>query len=209
MRYCISCIAACENPQLAIPPIFNARHMSDCSSCTQPPCLAILADMLKSYKKLVAASNNEIWQLYAPYSLLRHPLWWFMTFSSTPRDVYQNIPTHKPQRYWHDHVRIYSLSGQIFWKTMRVSCYGQKSNNNGDLFIYPPYIIWLVDRHFHCYEYTPLQLHATSDSCCFQFYRQFLNVCPGSYLWWPHWQRCGGLTGVCVLSVCRRVTYWV
>jgi len=32
------------------------RCMSDCSSCTQPPCLAIAADMLKTYKKLVADS---------------------------------------------------------------------------------------------------------------------------------------------------------
>jgi len=37
-------------------PIFKARRMSDCWSCTRPPCLAILADMLKTYKKLVAAS---------------------------------------------------------------------------------------------------------------------------------------------------------
>ena len=40
--------------------IFKARHMSDCCSLTRPPCLAIVADMLKTYKKLIAASINMI-----------------------------------------------------------------------------------------------------------------------------------------------------
>jgi len=40
--------------------ISQARRMSDCSSCTWPPCLAIVADMLKSYKKFVAASHVRI-----------------------------------------------------------------------------------------------------------------------------------------------------
>jgi len=53
IRYCISSIVACENPLLAILAIFKARRMSHCSSCTRPPCLAIVADMLKTYKKLV------------------------------------------------------------------------------------------------------------------------------------------------------------
>ena len=52
---CVSSIAARENPPLAILAIFKARRMSDCSSCTRPPCLAIVADMLKTSKKLVAA----------------------------------------------------------------------------------------------------------------------------------------------------------
>jgi len=52
---CVSSIAAREIPPLAILAIFKARRMSDCSSCTRPPCLAIVADMLKTSKKLVAA----------------------------------------------------------------------------------------------------------------------------------------------------------
>jgi len=44
-------------PSLAILAIFKARRMSDCSSCTWPPCLAIVADMLKTSKKLVAATT--------------------------------------------------------------------------------------------------------------------------------------------------------
>jgi len=41
----ISSIVARENPSFAILAIFRARRMSDCSSCTQPACLAIVADM--------------------------------------------------------------------------------------------------------------------------------------------------------------------
>jgi len=65
---CVSSIAARENPPLANLSIFKARRMSDCSSCTWPPWLAIVADMLKTYKKFVAASKvrfgyylNYIW----------------------------------------------------------------------------------------------------------------------------------------------------
>jgi len=59
--FLISCyvfsLAAHEHPPLAILAIFKARRMFDCSSCTWPPCLAIVTDMLKTYKKLVAASR--------------------------------------------------------------------------------------------------------------------------------------------------------
>jgi len=70
MRYFISSIVAREKPSLAILAIFNARCMSDCSSCTRPTCLAIVADMLKTYKTLVDAFNNEIRLLPLPYTLL-------------------------------------------------------------------------------------------------------------------------------------------
>ena len=52
IRNCVSSIAARENPPLAILAILKARRMSDCSSCTRPPCLAIVADMLKTYKEI-------------------------------------------------------------------------------------------------------------------------------------------------------------
>jgi len=42
--------------------------MSDCSSCTRPPCLAKVADMLKTYKKLVAASKRKNRLLPQPYT---------------------------------------------------------------------------------------------------------------------------------------------
>jgi hypothetical protein len=70
MIYFVSSIAVRAKPSLAILAIFNARHMSDSSSCTRPPCLAIVADMLKTYKALVDASNNEIRLLPLPYTLL-------------------------------------------------------------------------------------------------------------------------------------------
>ena len=44
----VSSIAARKNPSLAIMATFKARRMSDCSSCTQPPCFAIVAAMLKT-----------------------------------------------------------------------------------------------------------------------------------------------------------------
>jgi len=70
IRYYVSSIAAHKNPLLASLAIFNARRMSDCSSCAQPLCLAIVADMLKTYKQLVAAFTDLIWQLPQPYPLL-------------------------------------------------------------------------------------------------------------------------------------------
>jgi len=67
MRYCICSIVVWGNPPLVILAIFKARSMSDCSSCTQLSCLAIVADMLKMSKKLVTATRNEIWLLPLPY----------------------------------------------------------------------------------------------------------------------------------------------
>jgi len=46
--YHVCSIVACENPSFAILAIFRARRMSDCSSCTWPPGLAIVAEMLKT-----------------------------------------------------------------------------------------------------------------------------------------------------------------
>jgi len=70
IRYCVSSVAVYENPPLAILAIFKARHMSDSSSWTRPPCLAIVADMLKTHKKLDAACTYQIRQLPLPKTLL-------------------------------------------------------------------------------------------------------------------------------------------
>jgi len=48
IRNCVSYIVAGENPPLAILAIFMASGMSDCSSCTRPPCIAIVADMMQT-----------------------------------------------------------------------------------------------------------------------------------------------------------------
>jgi len=40
--YRVSSSLVCKIPPVAILAIFKGRHMSDCSRCTQPPCLAIV-----------------------------------------------------------------------------------------------------------------------------------------------------------------------
>jgi len=69
MMYSVFWIAAYKISSLALLAIFKARRMSDCSSCTQPACVAVVADMFKTYKKLVAASNKVIPLLPLPYML--------------------------------------------------------------------------------------------------------------------------------------------
>jgi len=59
-----------EKPRLAILAIFKARRMSDYSSCTRPHCLAIVADMLKTYKKLDVASKRKNQLFPQPYTTL-------------------------------------------------------------------------------------------------------------------------------------------
>ena len=56
----VSSIAASKYPPFAMVAIFKVRCMSDCSSCTQPSCLAIVADMLKTYKPSIVGSKYEI-----------------------------------------------------------------------------------------------------------------------------------------------------
>ena len=47
---CISSTVASEYPSFAILAIVKAGRLLDCSSCTRSPCLAIVTDMLKTYK---------------------------------------------------------------------------------------------------------------------------------------------------------------
>jgi hypothetical protein len=91
MKYFVSCIVACVKSSLAILAIFNARHMSDCSSCTRSSCLAIVADMLQTYKILVAASNNEIRLLPLPNTLRLPPQRRLKPGSSTHGNPYEEI----------------------------------------------------------------------------------------------------------------------
>jgi hypothetical protein len=60
---CVSSIAVCEIPALAILAIFEVKLMSDCSSSTRPEGIAMVVEMLKPYKGMVAACNNEIQHL--------------------------------------------------------------------------------------------------------------------------------------------------
>jgi hypothetical protein len=70
---CIASMLAQENPPVATLDILNARRMLGCSSYTQPPCIAIVAGMLKSYKTGVAASESESRQIPQLYMTLWSP----------------------------------------------------------------------------------------------------------------------------------------
>jgi len=69
MRYYVNSIAVHENSPLVILARFNTQGMLVCSSCTRPPCPAIVADMLKAFKRSVAASKYEIRLLPEPYTV--------------------------------------------------------------------------------------------------------------------------------------------
>ena len=77
--------------------LFNTRHMSDCSSCTQAPWLAIVADMMKIYKKFVSVSNNKILKVPQPYTLPQPPTRRLKSVSSNPRDAYHEICLQQSQ----------------------------------------------------------------------------------------------------------------
>jgi len=209
IRYRVFLIAGCEYPPGAILAIFKARHMSDCSSCTRPPYLAMVADMLKTYKKLVAASNNKIRLVPQPYTLPKPPLRWIKPISSTPGDAQHEIRPRKSHSWEHHHVRIHGLCRQMHWSTMEASHYGQGSIDHIAVNEHQLYIIHLVEGRLPRYGYTHICLHAASYSWCFWSYGQFLNVHPGSYSRWLHWQRRSGLTGDCILVVCQWLTDWM
>ena len=84
----VSSMLARGKPPLAIIAIFKTRRMSDCSSCTRPPRLTIVADMLKTYNKLVAASNNDNRRLPQSYTLPYPPWMWLKPASSTHGDAH-------------------------------------------------------------------------------------------------------------------------
>ena len=57
-----------RNPSFGHLAQFNARHMSDRSSCTRPRCLVLVADIINTYKKSVCASKYRIRLLPLPYT---------------------------------------------------------------------------------------------------------------------------------------------
>ena len=69
IRYCISSIAVRDNPAWAMLAILKTRRISHCSSHTRSPYFAIVTDVLKTYKKLVAASNIKIHLVQQLYTL--------------------------------------------------------------------------------------------------------------------------------------------
>jgi len=97
IRYLVCSIVARKNPPLAIFAISKARHMSDCSSCTRPPCLAIVAGMVTTYMTLVDASTYQIRLLPLLYTLPSHLLRWLQPVSCTLRDGYHEICPNNPR----------------------------------------------------------------------------------------------------------------
>jgi hypothetical protein len=130
---------------LASMAIFNARCMLNCSSCTRPPRLAIVADMLETYKTFVAASNNEIWLLPLPYMLPLPPLSGLQPVSSTCGDAYHDILPQESYCSPHQNVQFRGLWRQMTVSTMAGSHYGQWAIGYVALYGHPLYIIQLID----------------------------------------------------------------
>jgi len=124
IRCCISSIVACETPPLAILAIFNERYMSDCSNCARPLSLAIVAVMLKTYKKLVAARKNEIWLLPLQPSTPLHSLRFLKSVLSTCGIAYDTIVLWKSQNCHHYDVQLHGLCGTMPWSAMEFPTMG-------------------------------------------------------------------------------------
>jgi hypothetical protein len=123
---CVSSIAVCEYSPLAILATFKARCMLDCSSCTRHPCFAIVADMLKTNKKLVAASESEIRLLTRPYLTLYPPLMSLDPVSSTPGEDYDYIRPQQFLNFQYHEDQFCRQWGQMPWSTREVSHCGQR-----------------------------------------------------------------------------------
>jgi len=106
IRYRGSSIADSGDPPLAILAILKARRKSDCSSCTRPPCLAIVADMVKTYKILVAASTSQIWLLSLLFTVPPHSLRWLRPVLSTRVDAYHDICPWGSRSWQHHDVQF-------------------------------------------------------------------------------------------------------
>ena len=59
-----------RTPSFGLLAISKARCRLDCSISNRPPCLSTVADMLKAYKKLIAASKRKIRLLPQLYTTL-------------------------------------------------------------------------------------------------------------------------------------------
>jgi len=121
IRYCVSTLAVRNIAPLALLAIFKAWCMSDCYSCTWPPCVVIVADMLKTYNKLVAASRYQIQLLPLPYTLPYHPLRLLQPVSSTLGDAFHSILPQESQNWNYHDVRFGGLCRLMAWSTMDLS----------------------------------------------------------------------------------------
>jgi len=150
--------------------------MSDCSSCIRPPWISIVADILNTYKKLVTASNNQMWLLPQPLTLLQPLVRWAKPVLSTLGENYHEIHPRQYQSWNHHQVQFRRLYRQMPWPTMQVSHYWQQYIGHVAHNVHLLYVRLSIQGRLPRYGYTHIQLYAASYSCCFQFYGQFLNV---------------------------------
>jgi len=93
------------------------------------------------------------------------------------------------------------------WSTIEVCRY--RKRQIGHVALYVPWlcVIFSVDRRLHRYELTHIRSHAASYSSWLRFHLPFWNVRPQSHYQWLLLQGRGGLSGVCVDAVSRRVMH--
>jgi len=123
---CSSFIVPHKNPPFAILARSMARPMSDCSSWTQPPYLAIVVASSKTYKILCAASNHAILLLCQLYMLPWPPLRWLKHVSTTLVDPNYGIQLRKSHCCIDQDVWFRGMHWQISWQTLEDSHHGQR-----------------------------------------------------------------------------------
>jgi len=103
ISYCVPPTAVCENPLLATLAIIKRRRILDCSTCAQPHCLTIIADMLNTKKRLAAASQIAIRLIPLSHSTLMFPVMYNSPISAALWDrchnIHQGISYNRP---YHD-----------------------------------------------------------------------------------------------------------
>ena len=195
---CTSFIAAHKNSPMAILAIFEGRCVSDCSSCTRWPCLAIVANRLISYKKVVAASKGKIQLLPQPYLTLTPPLRSANHDVSTPRDLYHELRSGKSQSWRYHDICLCWLCWQMHSSTMQVWHCRQSSIGHRALYVYQLCMILFVHRLLHRYGPTRIRLHGAAYYCSVRFYVLFPTCIMGRCLELEHRIR---PTGVCIAGV--------
>jgi len=204
-----SSIAAPKNPPLAILAIFRARHMSNCSSCTQLPCLARVEKILKTYTELIAASTYGIWLLPPPCILPWNCLRWLKPVSSTVVATYHWIRLQTSETWQHHNIQFCGLFGHMPAFTKKVSQYGQLKICHATLNVHQLYNILLRDGCPPQCGYTHIQLRTASYCCWIVFYRPVLPVRPGLCFWRLYLQRRSVKRAVCNVVLSQQVAYWM
>jgi len=205
---CVPSFAARENPPLAILAIFKARRMSDCSSCTQPPCLAIVADMFKTYKEiscsiyiLDSAITSTIYTSVASTNVVKACLVQSQGFLSLISSA--KIP--ELTTLWCSislTVQTYSLVDYGGFPLLAARNSPRSSQHT-------PAACYIISWR----SSTSIRLYSHPIACLILFLlnpvlRTISTVHPGSCFWWLYLQRRGELSGLCIVVGSQRVAYW-